>query len=62
MLWLGSILENFRFIEITSRKSNLSKPVLSCQDLKFFKTNRYQTRTVNIKSLLFLRYPFLLLK
>ncbi len=26
--------------------------------MKSFKTNRYQTRTVNIKSKSFLRYPF----
>ncbi len=31
---------------------------VSCQDLEFIKTNRYQTRTVNIKPRSFLRYPF----
>ena len=39
----------YRHIEITTRISGLSKPVLSIHDMKFIKTNRYQARTVNIK-------------
>jgi len=31
MLWLGSILENCRYIEIIARKRIIKKRVLSCQ-------------------------------
>ena len=42
-----------RYIESNTWKSGLSEPDITCHAMKFIKTNRYQTRTVNIKTQLF---------